>query len=105
MIDTSNIVPPQPRRRIVTRRVKTRRFAQATLIAGAGLAVSVLFDYDALVSRQLGFVFWLAVVLVGVMFACALVAGFFLLTERSRQVEILENPISDTNVIHLTSKQ
>ena len=87
------------------RRVKARRFATASLISGFGLVVSVLFDFDALVSRQSGFVFWLAVVLVGVMFACALVAGFFSLTEQPKQVEVLENQYSSTHVIHLTPKQ
>jgi hypothetical protein len=105
MTETSNIIPPQPRRRIVKRQVKARRFAQATSISSVGLAASVLFGYDALLSRHSGLVLWLALVLVGVMLACALVAGFFFLTEQPKQVEVIEDPFSGTHVIHLTPKQ
>jgi hypothetical protein len=74
------------------------------MASGFGLVVSFLFDYDGLVSRQSGFAFWLAVVLVGVTVVCALMAGFFLLTERPRQVKVLEY-LSDKHVIHLAPKQ
>lgn len=105
MTTTSNVVPAQPQRYTVMRRVKARRFALATVSCGFGLVVSVLFDYNALMMRQSGFVFWLALALVGVMSACALAAVFYLLKEQPSKVEVLEDRFSDAHVVHLTPRQ
>lgn len=105
MTDKSNVVPPQPEWRIVMRRVKAHGFAHAAGISAIGVAICALVDLDSLVSGRSGPVFWIAVFLLGVMFGCALLAGFFFFTEKPRPVEVLENRFSDTHVIHLSRKQ
>ena len=103
MTDTP-VVPPRPKWRLVKRRVKARRWG---LVAGfliLGVIALTGFDLDALVERS-GALFWLAISLFGVAFVCLLVAGFYLLTEQPREVEVLEDRFDDTNVIHLTGRQ
>lgn len=105
MTDASNVVPPQPKREIVLRRIKARRFAQATMTAGVGFLVIVLFNFDSVVSHTRGLAFWCAIFLFASVCIFALLWSFFFFTEQPKEVEVVRYPVSDTHVIHLTPKQ
>lgn len=101
----ANIVPPQARKRFVMRRVKARWFAVAALASGVGLILSLVFGYDALRTAEPRLALWLLLVLAAIMWGCGLMAGFFRLTEKPRQIEVTQRSFWETTVIHLSSKQ
>ena len=104
MTHAPSVVPPQPRRRLVLRRVKAHRFANAAVVAALLAAVSALFDLDAFLAYRSGPVFWFAIFLLGITLVCALIAVLFLFTEQPKEVEVFETS-STSHVIHVARKQ
>ncbi len=50
MPNSSSIVPPQPRRRIVTRRVNAHRFSWFALESAICLLAAIYFHYEDLIA-------------------------------------------------------
>ena len=105
MANPSQVVPPQPKVRLVMRRVKAHRCGQAAGVSAFALVATALFDTDAVLLHHSGPMFWLAISILCVTLACSLVASFFHLTEQPRQVEVQDRPSSSPHVIHMTGKQ
>lgn len=94
-----DVLPPQPTRRVVMRRVKARCFARIAVIS-AGAAAGVIALSNAKDSVVLGSAALLAL---AIMLVCAFVALFFAFTEEPREVEIVESS-PQKGVIHLSGK-
>ena len=105
MASPSQVVPPQPKVRLVMRRVKAHRWGQAAGVAALMLVVTVLLDIDAVFAHRSGPMFWFAISIFCVTLACTFVAVFFQLTEHPRQVEVQDRPSSSPHIIHMTGKQ
>src|SRR5215471_4715316 len=90
MTGEPNVIPSQPRRRLVLRRVRAHRFASAAALFAPVTVVSVAFDLDAVLVHHTGLMFWLSVFLLGTVLICTLVALVLSFIERPKEVEILE---------------
>ena len=99
MTDEQNVIPPQPRRRRLMRRVKAHRLAGAAALSALLASASALFDLDAVLVHHAGPVFWLSALLLGTTLVCALIALLLSFAEQPKEVEILEG--STSHVIHL----
>jgi hypothetical protein len=52
-----------------------------------------------------GIQFWVATTLASLGLLCTLLAVFFFLTEKPKQVEVLDNPLLGANVKHMAAKE
>lgn len=99
--DSSKVVPPQLRRRVILRRVWGYRFVQSAGACYFALVLLVLRDWETVMLHHSGVQFWLALTLASLALPFTLLAAFFFLTEKPKPVEVLDNPFSETNVKHL----
>ena len=90
------VVPRQPKRRVVMRRVKLRRLAGAAAISAGSVGIVSLFDVNGSTVLQASIA-----LLVASMFVAAILALVFALTEKRTAVEIVEDSWKG-GLIHLS---
>ncbi len=97
MNKTPNIVPPQPRRYLVMRRVRMERCQNMTLLSGS---ILIGYAFLAFAFKVIQPIWWLApalLILMGVLAACWV---YYARTEAPTQVEVLEYEHHRTFIIH-----
>jgi len=103
--DASKIVPPQPQRRRIFRRVWAYRFVQTAGACYFALAVGLLLEWETVMLGHSSIQFWIATTLASFGLLCTLLAIFFYFTEKPKQVEVLDNPLLGANVKHMAAKE
>lgn len=89
MTHTPNIVPPQPRRRMVMQRVKMRRCLNGAAASGGITLAYLLLCYLGVVAGYP----WLVALFMALGAACAALATYFARTEAPIAVEVVEYPL------------